>query len=110
MTSSLIATDLNECFDAAVEDKNLNGKVCTRCNEWRSSSEFHINKSKADNLESHCKTCVSKRKKAAKLKKRKPERKAEQFTSVIVSGFSDDRLDLFAEIFGSTIREVCDGG
>lgn len=106
MTSKLAAIDLNECLDFAVQDKNLNGKACTCCHQWRSASEFHQNKSKADGLESHCKVCVSVRKKARKRKQRQLERKTEQFESVIIGSFSDDRLDLFAEIFGAAIKEV----
>jgi 5-methylcytosine-specific restriction endonuclease McrA len=32
-------------------------KRCTRCNQWKDSSEFYKDKSKLDGLKSHCKTC-----------------------------------------------------
>jgi 5-methylcytosine-specific restriction endonuclease McrA len=32
-------------------------KRCTRCNQWRDSSDFYKDKSKRDGLKSHCKTC-----------------------------------------------------
>lgn len=108
MTSKLVAIDLNECLGFAVQDKNPSGKVCTCCHQWRSASEFHQNKSKTNSLESHCKPCVSLRKKAHKRKQRKLKCKTEQFESVIMGSFSDDTLSFFAEIFGATIKEVCD--
>lgn len=32
-------------------------KRCTRCNQWKDSSEFYKDRSKLDGLKSHCKTC-----------------------------------------------------
>lgn len=32
-------------------------KRCSRCNQWRDSSEFYKDKSKRDGLKSHCKAC-----------------------------------------------------
>jgi 5-methylcytosine-specific restriction endonuclease McrA len=32
-------------------------KRCTRCNQWRDSSDFYKDKSKLDGLKSHCKRC-----------------------------------------------------
>lgn len=32
-------------------------KRCTRCNQWKASSEFYKDRGKRDGLKSHCKTC-----------------------------------------------------
>jgi hypothetical protein len=33
------------------------GKVCTKCNEWKSYNEFHKNKNVKDGYVSQCKEC-----------------------------------------------------
>ncbi len=42
---------------------------CTSCDEEKPCAGFHKNLSKKSGFESHCKSCVSLRKKAAKAKK-----------------------------------------
>jgi hypothetical protein len=46
-------------------------KTCSRCAKTKIQTDFHINKSKPDGLESRCKTCVSERKAEAYRKKRR---------------------------------------
>lgn len=48
------------------------GKVCTRCGEWKLISEFHKNKNKAFGHAYHCRDCDKKRK--AEYRARNPER------------------------------------
>lgn len=93
----------------AVHDKIESGKTCTSCHRWRPTSQYHRNKSKVDQLESHCRDCVSRRKELRRQRLRQLERKCSEFESVIVGGTDHIELDRFAEIFGAAVKEVLDG-
>ncbi len=97
------------CSPAVVVSTNIeSGKTCTSCHQWRCSSEYHRNSSKSDQLESHCKSCVSRRKELKRLAARRLERKCEAFTSVIVGGLNPDAIQRFAGVFGAAAKEVLD--
>lgn len=103
------SSTLQSCSQSrGFQTKKEFGKTCTSCQRWRPSSEYHRNKSKSDQLESHCKSCVSRRKELRRQSLQWLERRCEAFTSVIVGGLNPDAIERFAGVFGAAAKEVLD--
>ena len=84
--------------------------VCTGCKVPKLETEFHKNGSKESGRDSRCKRCISKLKKQFYALRRRRNKIAVSFTSVIVNRLSDEAAELCGAIFGDSIRELIDAG
>ncbi len=85
-------------------------KKCRFCQKELSPSEFHLNKSKRDGLDSRCKRCVSQGKAKLYKKKERMRKVSTLFESSIVGELDSESIDEFGQSFALCIEEMIDAG